>query len=117
MQGKSVWLTTLSVPIMVDQRFMGVAGTDYNLDFVQKLAEQADRELFGGQGEVTIISNVGLVVADSEHPDRIGQAFARSNADDAGLLKDVKEGRARGWIDAPLHRSCSGALSGPGRCW
>ncbi|CAM5411638.1 methyl-accepting chemotaxis protein [Thauera mechernichensis] len=98
-QGKSVWLTTLSVPIMVDQRFMGVAGTDYNLDFVQKLAEQADRELFGGQGEVTIISNVGLVVADSEHPDRIGQAFARSNADDAGLLKDVKEGRARGWID------------------
>ncbi|MFV5216069.1 methyl-accepting chemotaxis protein [Azonexus caeni] len=99
-QGKSVWLTTLSVPIMLNKRFVGVAGTDYNLDFVQKLAVQADQELFEGKGGVTIISNAGLVVADSEHPERIGQAFSASkSADDSELLKNVQEGRAKGWFD------------------
>lgn len=71
-QGKQVWLTTLSVPIVVNGKFMGVAGTDYNLDFVQELSQHADRGLFDGKGEVVIISNMGLIVADSEKPDLIG---------------------------------------------
>jgi methyl-accepting chemotaxis protein len=44
-QGKQVWLTTLSVPIVVNGKFLGVAGTDYNLDFVQELSLQADAPL------------------------------------------------------------------------
>lgn len=97
-QGKSVWLTTLSVPIMVDGHFMGVAGTDYNLDFVQRLAEDADKELFNGKGEVTIVSNMGLVVADSEHADLIGKAFS-AGGQDAQIIEYVKKGEARGWVD------------------
>ena len=70
-QGKQVWLTTISVPVMVDGKFYGVAGTDYNLDFVQELSVSVDKELFDGQGEVIIVSNVGLVVAHSEKPEFI----------------------------------------------
>ncbi len=72
-QGKKVWLTTLSVPIVIDETFYGVAGSDYNLNFVQKLSENMDKALFKGQGEVIIISNRGLVVAYSEDPGLIGQ--------------------------------------------
>jgi methyl-accepting chemotaxis protein len=74
-QGKQVWLTTLSVPILVDNKFYGVAGTDYNLDFVQKLSRTVDEELFSGQGEIMIVSNIGLIVAHSERPELIGKHF------------------------------------------
>lgn len=74
-QGKQVWLTTISVPVMVNGKFYGVAGTDYNLNFVQELSENVDKELFEGKGEIIIVSNVGLVVAHSEHPDLIGKHF------------------------------------------
>ncbi|WP_028582752.1 methyl-accepting chemotaxis protein [Desulfogranum japonicum] len=76
-QGKQVILATLSVPILVNSTFYGVAGADYNLDFVQKLAEQVDKDLFDGQGEITIVSNMGLVVADSERPDLIAGHFKK----------------------------------------
>ncbi|WP_233448530.1 methyl-accepting chemotaxis protein [Rhodocyclus tenuis] len=100
-QGKQVWLTTLSVPVMVRDRFVGVAGTDYNLDFVQKLAEQVDRDLFGGAGEIAIVSYAGLVVADSEHPELIGKPFnsvvGDKNVDE--ILSDIKAGKLRAWND------------------
>ena len=99
-QGKQVWLTTLSVPIMVSGKFYGVAGTDYNLDFVQKLAEQADRELFAGKGEVVIVSNMGLVVANSEHPDMVGKDFkAITGEQSTAVLADIQTGKARAWVD------------------
>ncbi|MGE4561218.1 MAG: methyl-accepting chemotaxis protein, partial [Desulfobulbus sp.] len=77
-QGKQVWLATMSVPILVNNRFYGVAGSDYNLDFVQKLSKNVDKEVFEGQGEIIIVSNQGLIVAHSEKPELIG-----------GPLKDV----------------------------
>lgn len=80
-QGKKVWLATLSVPILADGTFLGVAGTDYNLDFVQKLSVNVDGKIFNGQGEVVIVSNDGLVVAHSEKPELIGQHFKTFNVD------------------------------------
>ncbi|MDP8566993.1 methyl-accepting chemotaxis protein [Methylophilus aquaticus] len=94
-QGKSVWLTTLSVPIASKGKFYGVAGTDYNLDFVQKIAEDASKNLFDGKGEVVIVSNMGLVVADSRNPKLIGQSFKDMVGEGADQhLKDIQSGRA-----------------------
>jgi len=99
-QGKQVWLTTISAPVMRDGKFLGIAGTDYNLDFVQKLSEQASKELFGGQSEVTIVSYMGLVVADSTHPDWIGKPFQAAGMGDANsLIADIQAGKARAWVD------------------
>lgn len=100
-QGKQVWLTTLSVPVMVDGKFLGVAGTDYNLDFVQKLSEQASKELFGGQSQVTIVSYMGLVVADSRHPDWVGKEFATvaDNPNAKELIADIQAGKTRSWLE------------------
>ena len=78
-QGKQVYLATLSVPIVADSKFLGVAGTDFNLDFVQKLAGQVSSGLFGGKNEVTILSDRGLVVASSSHPETIGSSYASSS--------------------------------------
>lgn len=92
-QGKPVWLATLSVPIMVGNRFLGVAGTDYNLNFVQRLSEEVSQELFQGQGSVTILSDQGLIIADSSQPQLIGQPFSHLQTTDAEAgLKAVQTG-------------------------
>jgi methyl-accepting chemotaxis protein len=92
-QGRKVWLTTLSVPIMVNGKFYGVAGADYDLTFVQKLSEEVDKELMNGQGEVVIISPAGLVVAHSEHPDYVGQHLKAALANGwEDVLKAVQAG-------------------------
>jgi methyl-accepting chemotaxis protein len=72
-QGRQVWLATMSVPIIVDGTFYGVAGADYDLSFVQKLCEQVDSDFMDGQGDVTVVSDFGLVVGSSENPDMIGK--------------------------------------------
>jgi len=96
-QGKSVFLATLSVPIVSQGRFLGVAGTDFNLDFVQTLAAKASASLFGGKNTVVILSDLGLVVADSKQADQIGKSFAGRSATwdaDLALIKAGKDSLA-----------------------
>ncbi len=99
-QGKQVWLATLSVPIVVNGRFMGVAGTDYNLDFVQKISQEVSGKLFDGQGEVAIISDQGLVVAESRHPNLIGEHFKQVLPDDwQAALGSIQKGEELAQLD------------------
>jgi methyl-accepting chemotaxis protein len=104
-QGKKVWLTTLSVPILVNGEFYGVAGADYNLNFVQKLSERVDHELFDGQGEVVIVSNMGLIVAHSEHPELIGKHFKSTTGDDwQRYLQDIQAGKSVAALNPKNHQ-------------
>jgi methyl-accepting chemotaxis protein len=100
-QGKNVWLATLSVPIVANGKFMGVAGADYNLDFVQKLSEKTNQSLYGGKGKLIIVSDMGLVVADSAHPDLVGKPFTPEvGADNAAqLLTEIQSGKSKTWQD------------------
>jgi methyl-accepting chemotaxis protein len=91
-QGKQVWLATFSVPISSGGRFYGVAGCDYNLDFVQQLAQNVSRGLFEGNSTVVIVSNMGLIVADSSNPGRIGQQYFDSSEISRELLTAVQKG-------------------------
>jgi methyl-accepting chemotaxis protein len=98
-QGKHVWLATLSVPIMAGGAFQGVAGADFNLDFVQKLAGEVSAKIFGGKDAVTIISNMGLVVASSAHPDMIGATYQPASSDWQRDLQAVQQGSATVALD------------------
>jgi methyl-accepting chemotaxis protein len=78
-QGKPVFLATMSVPVMIDGKFRGVAGADYNLDFVQKLAQKINASLFEGKGKVAILNDTGLIVANSANQDVIGKAASEAD--------------------------------------
>ena len=93
-QGRQEWLTTLSVPVKKDGKFLGVAGTDLRLDFLQELAKTVDTHLYGGKGDVTIVSHDGLVVASSEHPEAVGKALSAVSKDWEEIAKGVREGKA-----------------------
>jgi methyl-accepting chemotaxis protein len=93
-QGRQDWLTTLSVPIKKDGKFLGVAGTDLRLGFLQELAKEVDSHLYGGKGDVAIISHDGLVVASSEKPDAVGQPLKSISKDWEELVPNIKAGKA-----------------------
>ncbi len=100
-QGKQVWLTTLSVPILVDKKFYGVAGTDYNLNFVQELSKSVDKEVFGGQGEILIVSNMGLIVAHSEKPELVGSPLKNIIPEGAEqMIRDIQAGKSVAALNA-----------------
>jgi methyl-accepting chemotaxis protein len=92
-QGKNVYLATMSVPITVDGKFVGVAGADFDLKFVQKLAEDVKASIYGGKATVDIVSYKGLVVASSDHPEAIGGPFDQISTSAAKLLPSIQAGR------------------------
>ena len=79
-QGKLVSLATFAVPVMIDGKFRGIAGANFNLNFVQKLVTSVDASLFDGQGSVAIISDNGLIVAYSEDAELIGKKVAAAGS-------------------------------------
>ncbi|MQP65974.1 HAMP domain-containing protein [Niveispirillum sp. SYP-B3756] len=91
-QGRNVYLATMSVPIMIGDKFQGVAGADFDLSFVQKLAERVKSSVFNGKAAVTIISHKGLIVASSEHPDAIGSTYQRFDNNWAQDLATIQAG-------------------------
>ena len=95
-QGKNVYLATMSVPIAIGGKFRGVAGADFDLAFVQKLAEQVKASVFGGQSSITIISAKGLVVASSEHPEAIGHPIDQLNKNWSQVSADCSGGARAG---------------------
>ncbi|HZU63317.1 MAG TPA: methyl-accepting chemotaxis protein [Novosphingobium sp.] len=93
-QGKQVYLATMSVPIMINGVFHGVAGADYNLDFLQTLASQVSKSLYNGKSTVAVINDSGLIVANSADPATIGGAAARANAAWANSANIIAEGKS-----------------------
>jgi len=93
-QGRQEWLTTLSVPVKKDGKFLGVAGTDLRLGFLQELAREVDLRLYEGKGDVAIISHDGLIVASSENPTAVGQPLSTISKDWQEMAKGVREGAA-----------------------
>ena len=88
-QGKNVWLATLSVPVIVNDRFLGVTGADYNLDFVQKISEQVANAIYPDQADVSIITADDLVIAASKHPEAIGKSIDSLYSKEAGKIREL----------------------------
>lgn len=88
-QGKNVWLATLSVPVIVNNRFLGVTGADYNLDFVQKVSEQVADTIYPDKADVSIITSDGLVIAASKQPSAIGKSLDNLYNKEADKIRDL----------------------------
>jgi methyl-accepting chemotaxis protein len=99
-QGKHLYLATVSVPILINGTFRGVAGVDFDLAFVQKLAADANRSTYDGKGSIAIVNDKGLVVASNEHPELIGGAFEKLDPAWKEDLGVVRSGRGQVAVDA-----------------
>lgn len=63
----NVLMTSLVVPIVVDETFYGVAGVDVRIDFVQGLVDEIN--LYNGTATAILLTDTGALVAVSEQPE------------------------------------------------
>ncbi len=92
-QGKLVSLATFAVPVMIDGKFHGITGANFNLNFVQKLVSSVDADLFNGQGSVSILNDTGLVVAYSDNADLIGKKIAEAGTSWSERVGSIAPGK------------------------
>ncbi|MCB0116886.1 MAG: HAMP domain-containing protein, partial [Caldilineaceae bacterium] len=70
-QGEDVLLTSLTIPLMFDGEFVGMAGVDLRLDFLQALTDQA--HVYDGAGSLLLLTGNGTIAGATGRPDLVGQ--------------------------------------------
>ncbi|MGV1755286.1 PDC sensor domain-containing protein [Agrobacterium sp. CG674] len=111
-QGKNVYLATMSVPITVNGKFAGVAGADFDLSFVQELAQSVKTGIYDGQASVEIVSHKGLVVASSRDPKSTGERFDKTDSSLSSVLTKIKAGEPAVYADDTLFRAIAPIVIG-----
>lgn len=71
---KVVLLQALSAPILMNEKFAGVAGASPSLDFIQEIVEKTASSIFDGAGEVAIFGNNGRIIAYSKDSKTLNQS-------------------------------------------
>ena len=85
--GKSVLITTLSVPIQIDGRFVGVAGVDIPLDGIQEMVQSIR---IYQSGYASLLSNQALYVA-AKNPSQIGKPMVAADGFAEEQLQSMRE--------------------------
>ncbi len=96
---KMTWMTSVVVPIIVDDTFVGIAGIDLRLDFLQELAEEVTSSLFMGKGTVMFISHNGTVAAINGKSEYIGRHIEVFHGNWEKDLKYIRSGATIKKID------------------
>nr|WP_180203178.1 methyl-accepting chemotaxis protein [Pseudomonas sp. SbOxS1]NYU02821.1 methyl-accepting chemotaxis protein [Pseudomonas sp. SbOxS1] len=90
---KEVLMTTISVPLLVDGKSIGVVGIDIALDALQAAAVDSQRELFNNAGHMLIVSGTGVMAAYSVDPTKVGKSIGDTlGADGKDILQLLASG-------------------------
>jgi len=103
---KEMLMTTISVPLIVDGKAIGVVGVDIALDALQAAAVESQRNLFNNAGHMLIVSGSGVLAADSSDATRVGKKISDTlGADGKDLLQLVSSGTPKILEQGELIRS------------
>lgn len=70
-EGYEALMTSLTVPVVVDDNFRGVVGIDVNLPIIQSLIDDLQQKLYGGKSRITLLSDLGLIVGSSVYKEKL----------------------------------------------
>jgi methyl-accepting chemotaxis protein len=91
--GKEMLMTTISVPLIVDGKAIGVVGVDIALDALQAAAVDSQRNLFNNAGHMLIVSGSGVLAADSSDASKVGKKIGDTlGADGQDVLQLLTSG-------------------------
>ncbi|MFQ1617077.1 methyl-accepting chemotaxis protein [Aeromonas veronii] len=71
--GNKMLMTSLTVPVLHDGKFVGLTGVDMNLPIFQQLAENLGKSLYDNKADVTLVSKMGLIVGSNRYADKLGR--------------------------------------------
>jgi methyl-accepting chemotaxis protein len=85
-EGYSELMTSLTSPIMVEGKFVGLVGIDVNLPIFQKLTEDLSKKLYKGQSRITLLSQRGLIASASHYKEKLTRPLKEARPDLDGKL-------------------------------
>jgi methyl-accepting chemotaxis protein len=89
--GKQTLLTSISTAIIEQGRFIGMVGVDIALDSIQNFAETTNKMMHNGMGNVTIVSNRGVVTANVKDATLLGKQIAKTTLTaEAAIIKEAR---------------------------
>nr|WP_207267244.1 methyl-accepting chemotaxis protein [Pseudomonas sp. FW300-N1B4] len=91
--GKEMLMTTISVPLLVDGKSIGVVGVDIALDALQAAAVDSQRDLFNSAGHMLIVSGSGVLAGYSVDASKVGKSIGQTlGADGKDILQLLSGG-------------------------
>jgi len=94
--GNTVLMTTIALPIRIDGKVVGVAGVDLALNSLQVSAVKAKADLFDGAGHIMVLSSKGVLAANSDAADTLGKRIDTALGDEGReILQLVQGGTAK----------------------
>ena len=82
--GSRKLVTSVAFPLMENGKVLAVIGLDISLNNIQQDALSASRELYEGNGSVSIISPSGVVAGHSQDATQLGKPLSDALPDQAG---------------------------------
>lgn len=89
--GRTIVGTSITMPLIINGKIVGMTGIDMELSFLTALAKEADQSLYNGQGQVLLLSNTGLVAADSDEAQPLSKVYQGPQKDQ--LLSAITSGQ------------------------
>ncbi|MEZ1315390.1 methyl-accepting chemotaxis protein [Pseudomonas fluorescens] len=94
--GKEMLMTTISLPLLVDGKAIGVVGIDIALDALQAAAVGSQRELFDNAGHMLIVSGSGVLAAYGADANKVGKNIGDTlGAEGKDILQLLGAGAAK----------------------
>jgi methyl-accepting chemotaxis protein len=90
-EGNSELMTSLTSPIMVNNKFVGLVGIDVNLPVFQRLTESLSKKLYDGKSRITLLSEKGLIASSSHYSDQLTRPLKEARSDLAGKLLSLHQ--------------------------
>jgi PAS domain-containing protein/HAMP domain-containing protein len=70
--GKQVLMMSVVTPIRKEGRFLGITGADLSLGWLQEMVDQDQKNIFGGLGQLAVISHNGTIAAATGRSNLLG---------------------------------------------
>ncbi|MVV49298.1 methyl-accepting chemotaxis protein [Pseudomonas sp. PB120] len=92
--GSRKLVTSIAFPLIDNGKVIAVVGLDINLAALQQNSEASARQLFDGHGQISIVSPLGVISANSQDVSRLGQPL-----DNAQVMDSLHQGQPKVFVD------------------
>jgi methyl-accepting chemotaxis protein len=93
--GSRKLVTSIAFPLIDNGKVIAVVGLDINLAALQQNSEASARQLFDGNGQISIVSPRGVISANSQDVSRLGQPL-----DNAEVMDTLRQGQPKVFVDS-----------------
>jgi len=97
-QGTDTLITSLVVPVLVNETFYGIAGVDLKLNFLQEITDNA-KELYEGAAKIIVVSNNGTLAGITGQADLVGNHIKAIHGDWEKGLGYIQKGQKKIEVD------------------